>query len=68
MTIIAIWSVFLGEVTFCEFLICFPIIPFLRFLFGELTELVLVKDRIARFETLMKWNFRSDKILEIVTL
>ena len=26
------------------------------------------KDRIARFETLMKWNFRSDQILEIVTL
>ena len=40
MTIIAIWSVFLGEVTFCEFLVCFPFIPFLRFLFGELTELV----------------------------
>ena len=42
MTIIAIWSVFLGEVTFCEFLVCFPIIPFLRFLFGELTELVFL--------------------------
>ena len=35
MTIIAIWSVFLSEVTFCEFLVCFP---FLRFLFGELAE------------------------------
>ena len=40
MTIIAIWSVFLGEVTFCEFLVCFPTIPFLRHFFGELTELV----------------------------
>ena len=33
---------FLGEVTFCEFLVCFPIIPFLRFLFGELTDLVFL--------------------------
>jgi len=64
MTIIVIWSVFLGEGTFCEFLVCFLISPFLRFLFGELTE--LEKDRIARFKTLM--NFRSHKILEIVTL
>ena len=29
---------------------------------------LLEKDRIARFDTLMKWNFRSDMILEIVTL
>ena len=28
---------------------------------------LLEKDRIARFETLRKWNFRSDKILEIAT-
>ena len=43
MTIIAIWSVFLGEVTFYEFLVCFLITPFLRFLFGELTELVFLR-------------------------
>ena len=38
MTIIAIWSVFMGDVTFCEFLVCFLITPFLRFLFGELSR------------------------------
>ena len=32
MTIIAIWSVFLSEVTFCEFLVCFPVF------IGELAE------------------------------
>ena len=69
MTIIAIWSVFLGKVTFCEFLVSFPIIPFFAvFIWWAYGTCLLVKDRIVRFETLMKWNFRSDKILEIVTL
>ena len=69
MTIIAIWSVFLGEVTFCEFLVCFPIIPFLRFLFGELTGFVFLwRIELRGLKLWWSWNFRSDKILEIVTL
>ena len=30
---------FLGEVPFCEFLVCFPIIPFLRFFLVSLRNL-----------------------------
>ena len=39
MTIIAIWSVFMGEVTFCEFLFAFPSFHFCGFYLVSLRNL-----------------------------